>query len=164
MAACTSGSSTPWAARKTIVPERPPVPRSGKCSSRTSKPRALSDPGTSAVALNADPVAPAATANATIASTHTPTTTLHRSKHQPATRGTTPRGGADGTDRPEGGGGTGGTDGTVVGVGGAARPVVAVGVGFGSGPGGRAGSGRGCVVFVGMAASSGERRGRHIGG
>ena len=55
MAARTSGSSTPWSALNTIVPDWPPVPSSGKCSSSTAKPAALPEPGTSDVALKCEP-------------------------------------------------------------------------------------------------------------
>ena len=47
MAAVTAGSSMPWSARNTIVPDAPPAPSSGKYRSSTSKPSALSEAGTS---------------------------------------------------------------------------------------------------------------------
>ena len=50
IAAVTSGSSTPWSARKTIVPDWVPAPSSGKCSSSTAKPSALSESGMSRTA------------------------------------------------------------------------------------------------------------------
>ena len=47
MPAMTAGSSTPWSARKTIVPDAPPAPSSAKYCSSTSKPSALSESGMS---------------------------------------------------------------------------------------------------------------------
>ena len=86
MAALTSGSSTPWWAWNTIVPDCPPVPSSGKCSSSTAKPAALPEPGTEDVALNARPPQPAAAKIVTSATSQRPTALTRWSKHQPATR------------------------------------------------------------------------------
>ena len=47
MAALIAGSSTPWSARKTMVPDAPPAPSSAKYWSSTSKPSALSEAGMS---------------------------------------------------------------------------------------------------------------------
>ena len=86
MAATTSGSSTPWSARKTMVPDWPPVPSSGKWSSSTAKPAALSEPGTAEPLPNDGPTMPAAANTRTRVTTHRPTAARRWSKHQPPTR------------------------------------------------------------------------------
>ena len=86
IAARTSGSSTPCAALNTIVPDCPPVPSSGKCCSRTAKPAALPEPGTSELILKFDPSAAAAAKIVRSATSQMPTARPRWSKLQPATR------------------------------------------------------------------------------
>ena len=86
MAATTTGSSTPWSAWNTIMPDWPPVPSSGKCSSRTANPAVLSESGTTDPLPNAGPTAPAAARTITRTAAQSPTVARRWSKHQPPRR------------------------------------------------------------------------------
>ena len=77
IAACTSGSSTPWSARKMIVPDRP-LPAPPKYSSSVSKPRLDSESGIENELSLEAPIVPTSATTVTSAVTQAPRTNHRR--------------------------------------------------------------------------------------
>jgi hypothetical protein len=75
-----------------MVPEAPPVPSWGKCSSSTARPSALSESGASEEALKSAPTTPAAATTVARATSHSPIEASRWSKLQPPSRASGPGG------------------------------------------------------------------------